>query len=150
MSPEYGAVIGYFAADELVIQHLIQTGRNKETIEHIKEYLIAVRLFRDYNNDTENTPIFTDVYELDLSSVLPCVSGPKRTLDKTIVSELKKEFKKCLTIKNVQNGYGLKPEDENKEVKINYENQDYILKHGSVLIAAINSCTNNSNPSAML
>jgi aconitate hydratase len=105
MCPEYGAIVGYFAADEMLIQHLINTGRKKETVEYIREYLKAVKLIRDYNyesanNDDNDRKMFTEVYELDLSTVLPCVSGPKRPMDKTVVSDLKESFKECLTNKN--------------------------------------------------
>jgi len=102
MCPEYGAIIGYFAADDLLIQHLIKTGRKKEQVEFIKEYLKLVKLFRDYNNDENNNDekMFTEIYELDLSTVLPCVSGPKRPIDKTVVSDLKQSFRECLTNKN--------------------------------------------------
>jgi aconitate hydratase len=105
MCPEYGAIVGYFAADEMLIQHLINTGRKKETVEYIREYLKAVKLIRDYknesaNNDDSDRKMFTQIYELDLSTVLPCVSGPKRPMDKTVVSDLKESFKECLTNKN--------------------------------------------------
>jgi len=149
MCPEYGAIIGYFAVDELAIQHLIQTGRKKETIEYIREYLKAIKLFRDYSEGSVDEPKFSEVHVLDLSTVLPCVSGPKRPVDKTVFTDLKIEFKKCLTNKTGFTGFGLKS-DNNKEIKITHENQEYTLRHGSVLIVAINSCTNNSNHSAML
>ena len=99
MCPEYGAIIGYFAPDETLIQHLLQTGRKKETVNYIKEYLKSIKLFREYDDSSCN-PSFSEVHELDLSSVLPCVSGPKRPLDRTHVYELKNDFNKCLTGKN--------------------------------------------------
>jgi aconitate hydratase len=99
MCPEYGATIGYFPADQKAIQYLVQTGRNKNTIRYIEEYLKAVKLFRDYNDELKNEPVYSQVYEMDLSNVMPCVSGPKRPQDKIFVADLTKEFKLSLTNK---------------------------------------------------
>lgn len=149
MCPEYGATIGYFPADDKAIKYLVQTGRDKKQIRRIEEYLKLVKLYRNYEDESDN-PVFSEVYELDLSTVQPCVSGPKRPQDKIFVKDLCAEFKKSLTNKIGFNGFGLKEESADTKVKLTYENVDYTLGHGSVVIAAITSCTNTSNPSVML
>ena len=149
MCPEYGATIGFFPPDEKAIKYLRQTGRDDKRIKEIETYLQAVKLFRNYNEES-NDPIFSEIYELDLSTVAPCVSGPKRPQDKVFVKDLKNEFDQCLTNKISFNGFGLKPEMVDKQITFNYESVDYTLKHGSIVIAAITSCTNTSNPSVML
>ena len=149
MSPEYGAIIGYFPPDAKAMQYLIQTGREAKTVVCIEQYLKAIKLFRDYSQ-TEQLPVYSEIYELDLSSVLPCVSGPKRPQDKLFVTDLKSEFRLCLTNKVGTSGFGLSEEVVNKKVKITYNDVEYTLGHGSIVIAAITSCTNTSNPSVML
>ena len=78
------------------------------------------------------------------------MSGPKRPHDKVNLSQMQKDFKSCLSAKSGFKGFGLKPEQINKSVNINYHGKDYQLNHGSVVIAAITSCTNTSNPDSML
>lgn len=98
MCPEYGATIGYFAADEKAMQYLIQTGRSQKQVTIIREYLKAVNLFRDYSN-IENDPAFSEIVDLDLATIMSCVSGPKRPQDKVCVNVLKTEFRNGLTNK---------------------------------------------------
>lgn len=88
--------------------------------------------------------------ELDMSSVEPCLSGPKRPHDRVPLSEMKSDWNKCLTNKVGFKGFGLKPEHVDKECTFNYEGKDYKMSHGSVVIAAITSCTNTSNPDVMI
>jgi aconitate hydratase len=149
MCPEYGATIGYFAADYKAIEYLLQTGRDPKKVKIIETYLKTVNLYQDYDN-ANTDPEFTQVVELDLSTVAPCVSGPKRPQDKIVVSELKKEFQNCLVNKIGFAGYGLKDGAEKKQATFTYEGHEYTLSHGSVVIASITSCTNTSNPSVML
>ena len=149
MCPEYGATIGYFPADSKAIEYLVQTGRDKKNIRIIEQYLRAAKLFRDYSNES-NDPVFSETYGLDLSTVQPCVSGPKRPQDKIFVAELKKEFLSSLSNKVGFSGFGLKPEVLDMRAKFVYEDVEYSIGHGSVVIAAITSCTNTSNPSVML
>ncbi len=90
------------------------------------------------------------IVELDLSTVVPCCSGPKRPHDRVSVSDMKTDFASCLTNKIGFKGFAL-PEDKlSTTVPLVFEGQEYTLKHGSVVIAAITSCTNTSNPSVML
>lgn len=149
MCPEYGATIGFFPIDEAGLKYLEQTGRPKETIEIIEEYLRRNQLFRDYDDPSQD-PIFSEIVELDLGQVAPCCSGPKRPHDKVSLTSMKEDFLECLSSPSGFKGYGLTGEKLNSSVAICYEGQNYLLKHGSVVIAAITSCTNTSNPSVML
>nr|XP_020450657.1 cytoplasmic aconitate hydratase [Monopterus albus] len=149
MCPEYGATAAFFPVDDISIQYLEQTGREAEKLAYIKKYLKAVAMFRDYT-DVSQDPNFTQVVELDLSSVVPCCSGPKRPHDKIPVSDMKKDFETCLGAKQGFKGFQVAPEHHSTTVPFQFNGKDYILNHGSVVIAAITSCTNTSNPSVML
>jgi len=88
--------------------------------------------------------------ELDLKKVEPCLSGPKRPHDRVTLKDMKNDWNNCLTNKIGFKGFGLKPENIKKEAKFNFQGKDYVLKHGSVIISAITSCTNTSNPDVMI
>eukprot|EP00026_Physarum_polycephalum_P002473 Phypoly_transcript_02480.p1 GENE.Phypoly_transcript_02480~~Phypoly_transcript_02480.p1 ORF type:complete len:925 (+),score=199.94 Phypoly_transcript_02480:376-2775(+) len=149
MAPEYGATMGFFPVDNETLTYLRQTGRSDEKLKLIENYLRASGLFCDYTK--ENASIkFTDTLELDLATVVPCLSGPKRPQDRVVLTGLKAEFAQSLTAKVGFKGYGLKPEVVAKQVEITYEGKTYHIGHGSVAIAAITSCTNTSNPSVIL
>jgi len=146
MSPEYGATMGYFPMDGKTLDFLRVSGRSEERIQYIEAYLRANGLFRDYNGAD---PVFSGaVLELDLSSVVPCVAGPKRPQDRISVSDLKSEFKAGLTGPVNFKGFGIGNPDAVSEFE--YKDSQYKLTHGSVVIAAITSCTNTSNPDVML
>ncbi|XP_012716926.2 cytoplasmic aconitate hydratase [Fundulus heteroclitus] len=149
MCPEYGATAAFFPVDDVSINYLEQTGREPETLAYITKYLKAAAMFRDYNNVAQD-PDFTQVVELDLSTVLPCCSGPKRPQDKIPVSEMKTDFEACLGAKQGFKGFQVAPERHNSVVPFQFNGKEYTLSHGSVVIAAITSCTNTSNPSVML
>ncbi|XP_066460464.1 cytoplasmic aconitate hydratase isoform X2 [Eleutherodactylus coqui] len=149
MCPEYGATAAFFPVDLVSIQYLQQTGREDEKVKYIQSYLEATGLFRDFSN-TEQDPDFTQVVELDLSAVVPCCSGPKRPQDKVSVSDMKTDFESCLGAKQGFKGFHIPQEHHKDTVKFCYNDADYELTHGSVVIAAITSCTNTSNPSVML
>ncbi|KAM4808981.1 cytoplasmic aconitate hydratase isoform 1-T1 [Rhinophrynus dorsalis] len=149
MCPEYGATAAFFPVDSVSVQYLLQTGREEEKVKYIQKYLEAVGLFRDFNN-TDQDPDFTQVVELDLGTVVPCCSGPKRPQDKVAVSEMKVDFENCLGAKQGFKGFQIPQGHHNDQVKFSYNDCDYELSHGSVVIAAITSCTNTSNPSVML
>ncbi|XP_059473921.1 cytoplasmic aconitate hydratase-like isoform X2 [Neocloeon triangulifer] len=149
MCPEYGATVGYFPVDNATLAYLRQTNRDELKIEAIEAYLRASKMMRDYS-DAKQNPKFTQVVELDLATVVPSVSGPKRPHDRVSVSDMKQDFLQCLTNKVGFKGFGLNSNSLDSVGSFEYEGKNYSLKHGSVVIAAITSCTNTSNPSVML
>ncbi|XP_077106152.1 cytoplasmic aconitate hydratase isoform X1 [Ranitomeya variabilis] len=149
MCPEYGATAAFFPVDLVSVQYLQQTGREEDKVKYIQMYLEAVGLFRDFSN-TDQDPDFTQVVELDLSTVVPCCSGPKRPQDKVAVSDMKTDFESCLGAKQGFKGFHIPQGHHNDCMKFAYNDADYELTHGCVVIAAITSCTNTSNPSVML
>ncbi|KAK6179534.1 hypothetical protein SNE40_011866 [Patella caerulea] len=149
MCPEYGATVGFFPVDESSLSYLKQTGRETEQLNIIENYLKTNKMFRNYS-DSDEDPVFTKVIELDLGSVVPCCSGPKRPHDKVPVTEMKSDFQTCLNNKVSFKGFAIPADKQETKVPIVYDNQEHILTHGSVVIAAITSCTNTSNPSVML
>ncbi|XP_039762645.1 cytoplasmic aconitate hydratase-like [Pararge aegeria] len=150
MCPEFGATVAHFPVDERSLQYLSQTNRSAEKIKIIEEYLRATKQFRDYSNQSQD-PIFSEVVELDLSTVVTSVSGPKRPQDRVSVSVMKKDFSECLTNKVGFKGYGLSQAQLSASGSFSFsDGKTYSITHGSVIIAAITSCTNTSNPSVML
>ncbi|KAM5186228.1 cytoplasmic aconitate hydratase [Callospermophilus lateralis] len=149
MCPEYGATAAFFPVDEISIKYLVQTGRDENKVKHIKKYLQAVGMFRDFS-DCSQDPAFTQVVELDLKTVVPCCSGPKRPQDKVAVSDMKNDFETCLGAKQGFKGFQVAADHHNDQKTFIYNNSEFTLAHGSVVIAAITSCTNTSNPSVML
>jgi aconitate hydratase len=151
MSPEYGATMGFFSVDEKTIEYLTQTGRNVDHIKLVESYLKENHLFRDYANEKEGDIVYSgDVLNFDLSSLVPTCAGPKRPQDRVPVKNLKEDFIKALPTKLGFKGFGVSEENVNKKVEFNFNNEKYELEHGSVVIAAITSCTNTSNPEVMI
>uniref|UniRef100_A0A8C9ZFT4 Cytoplasmic aconitate hydratase n=1 Tax=Sander lucioperca TaxID=283035 RepID=A0A8C9ZFT4_SANLU len=149
MCPEYGATAAFFPVDNVSIQYLKQTGGCHAQLAYITKYLKAVAMFRDYN-DVSQDPDYTRVVELDLSTVVPCCSGPKRPQDRIAVSDMKTDFETCLGAKVGFKGFQVALERHSTGVPFQFDGKEYTLSHGSVVIAAITSCTNTSNPSVML
>ena len=147
MAPEYGATIGFFPVDEETLRYMRLTGRPEEVVQRTEAYMRAQGLFREPN--TPN-PEFTDTLELDLASVEPSLAGPKRPQDRVPMAELKETFKKALTAPVKERGFELKPEAVEKEATFGTNGGSMQMKHGAVVIAAITSCTNTSNPSVMV
>lgn len=151
MCPEYGATVAFFPVDDKTIQYLRQTGRDSQLIAYVEKYLRKVKMFRNDFNDSSEDPEFSQVFELDLASVCPSVSGPKRPHDRVPFSDFKSDFLSCLESPVGFKGFGLSSDKlAQTPVKFDYEGQQFALEHGSVVIAAITSCTNTSNPSVML
>ena len=142
MGPEYGATMGFFPTDEKTIEFLRQTGRSEEEVAFVEAYTKEQKLFRSQDAPT---PQYTKVVTLDLSTVEPCLAGPKRPQDKVLLSDMQATFKAALTAPVTERGFGL---DEADAVRI--ESNETQLGHGCVTIAAITSCTNTSSPSVML
>ena len=116
----------------------------------VKEYLTRQNLFRRYDGSQVDPDFSGALMELDLSTVEPCLSGPKRPHDRVPMSQMKSDWESCLTSKPGFKGFGIKPEAVEQKAPFTYEGKDYELKHGSVIIAAITSCTNTSNPDVMM
>ena len=151
MAPEYGATMGYFPVDAESVNYLKATGRTKEQVEAFESYFKAQKLF-GMPTKADGIVYSTDL-ELDLADVQPSVAGPKRPQDRIALPELKSKFLTALDKAVNENGFGKKgAEDAHAVVTLNGSKPaaDVDIKHGSVLIAAITSCTNTSNPSVML
>ncbi|KAG7306805.1 hypothetical protein JYU34_008248, partial [Plutella xylostella] len=150
MCLEFGATVAFFPIDETSLQYLVQTNRSAEKIALIEKYLRLTKQFRNYDDELED-PVFSQVVELDLSTVVTSVSGPKRPQDRVSVVDMKQDFESCLTNKVGFKGYGLTPAQLSASGSFSFsDGREYTLGHGSVVIAAITSCTNTSNPSVML
>ncbi|XP_057978557.1 putative aconitate hydratase, cytoplasmic isoform X2 [Malania oleifera] len=149
MSPEYGATMGFFPVDHVTLQYLKLTGRSDETVAMIEGYLRANKMFVDYN-EPQQERVYTSYLQLDLADVEPCVSGPKRPHDRVLLKDMKADWHSCLNNKVGFKGFAVPKEEQNKLVKFSFHGQPAELKHGSVVIAAITSCTNTSNPTVML
>jgi len=148
MSPENGATATFFPVDEETLKYLKLTGRSEEQIKLVEAYCKANGMF--YTPDKED-PRFTKVIELNLSDVQPALSGPKRPQDLIYLSDMKSEFRKALTNESGVHGFGFGEDEINKTSTINYKDgKSEELKTGDVVIAAITSCTNTSNPSVMI
>lgn len=148
MAPEYGATCGFFPVDEEALNYLRLTGRSEEQIAVVEAYCKANSLF--YTPDSED-PIFTDVVEINLSEIEPNLSGPKRPQDLIPLSQMKTEWNKALKAPAGSSGFGLSDEEIAKQVTVTHPNgETSTFGTGSVMIAAITSCTNTSNPFVML
>ena len=134
MAPEYGATCGFFPIDEETIKYLQFSGRDKHTISLVKSYAKEQGLWAD--NDIE----FSDILELDMSQVVPSIAGPKRPQDKVLLTESAKSFSKSFKENTKRTS--------SKEELVT--GKDFKLKDGDVVIAAITSCTNTSNPSVLI
>ena len=134
MAPEYGATCGFFPVDEETLKYLKFSGRDKHTISLVEHYSKDQGLWADDNI------IFSDTLNLDLSKVVPSISGPKRPQDKVLLTEAAKSFSKALE----ENANRKNPKEES------ISGTDFKLKDGSIVIAAITSCTNTSNPNVLI
>jgi aconitate hydratase len=147
MAPEYGATIGFFPVDAETLRYLKLTGRSDEVIERTEAYCRAQGLFHDLSMPE---PEYTDTLELELGSVVPSVAGPKRPQDRVAMSELKETFEKALTAPIKDRGFELNSDALGAEAIFGTNGGSLKMKHGAVVIAAITSCTNTSNPSVMV
>ena len=138
MAPEYGATCGFFPVSQATIDYLAKSGRAKDRVALVEAYAKAQGLWLD----PENEPVFTDTLELDLSTVEPSLAGPKRPQDRVALSNVSAEFAAALS-----GDFG-KAGKEDERVQV--EGSDFTVGHGDVVIAAITSCTNTSNPSVLI
>jgi aconitate hydratase len=165
MAPEYGATAGFFPVDAETLKYLLETGRKKEDVELVEKYTKEQGLF---HTDESPQPFFSEVLELDMSIVEPSISGPKRPQDRIPLDKMKESFQKAMeeTFRREKTeveadheyhrwlGEGGSFSDEHKrtdqmQVEEKYE-MKVPIKSGSIVIAAITSCTNTSNPSVMI
>ncbi|KAG4386584.1 hypothetical protein GLYMA_11G080600v4 [Glycine max] len=149
MSPEYGATMGFFPVDHVTLQYLRLTGRSDETVSMIESYLRANKMFVDYS-EPQVERVYSSYLELNLEDVEPCVSGPKRPHDRVPLREMKVDWHACLNNKVGFKGFAVPKESQNKVAEFTFQGTPAHLRHGDVVIAAITSCTNTSNPSVML
>jgi len=147
MAPEYGATMGFFPVDVETLRYMKMTGRKAEVIERTEAYCRAQSLFRETSTPDAN---YSDLLELDLGSVVPSLAGPKRPQDRVALTEMKTVFKKTLTAPVKERGYELGAEALKRTGKVGTNGDSYEIGHGAVVIAAITSCTNTSNPSVMV
>jgi aconitate hydratase len=147
MAPEYGATCGFFPVDDETLRYLRRTGRTAGEVTLVERYCKEQGLFRTANTPE---PLFSDTLELDLASVEPSLAGPKRPHDRVALSQMKDAFRKALTAPVKERGFGLAAEDLSRTAPVEFRGDKADLKHGAVVIAAITSCTNTSNPSVML
>ena len=147
MAPEYGATIGYFPVDEETLRYMRLTGRSEEVIARTEAYMRVQGLFRDASTPD---PEFSDILELDLGAVVPSLAGPKRPQDRVSLSEMKSTFQSALTAPVKERGYELSSEALTREAVFGTNGGTQKMRHGAVVIAAITSCTNTSNPSVLL
>ena len=145
MAPEYGATMGFFPVDAETLKYLKLSGRSEHQVKLVEAYTRAQGLFR--SDDTPD-PVFTDTLELDLSTVVPSLAGPKRPQDRIPLTQVKANYGESYRAEQDRlsaGGVATLP-----SVKVEHRGETFELKDGAVVIAAITSCTNTSNPSVML
>ena len=138
MAPEYGATCGFFPVDQITIDYLRLTGRDEERIALVEAYSKAQGMWRDSDSPD---PVFTATLELDLSQVRPSVAGPKRPQDRVTLGDIGANFDLLLETAGCQ---------AQADSAVPVAGEDFQLKHGAVVIAAITSCTNTSNPNVLM
>jgi aconitate hydratase len=144
MAPEYGATMGFFPVDDKTLEYFKGTGRTVEEIEAFAAYFKAQGMFGvPKAGDID----YSQTLELDLSTVMPSIAGPKRPQDRINLDQVKSTFTSLFTKPVAENGFARKPEDLNKSYKTS---DGTAIRNGDVLIAAITSCTNTSNPGVLL
>ncbi len=147
MAPEYGATMGFFPVDGEALSYLRRTGRDEGLVNLVEAYCKEQGLFR--SDDTDD-PEFNDTLDLDLSTVEPSVAGPLRPQDRILLRELKPTFNRVLTAPLGPQGFALDVNQLEASGNVRANGDSATIKHGSVVIAAITSCTNTSNPSVMV
>jgi aconitate hydratase len=164
MAPEYGATMGFFPVDQRTLEYLRFTGRHESLVRLVEAYCKENALFR---TDETPDPEYSDTLELDLSTIEPSLAGPKRPHDRVPLREMQASFRKALYTPIREGGFGLQPHEPSRwddespvedtpaergevGVPVVLDGEETFLKHGDVVIAAITSCTNTSNPAVMV
>ena len=147
MAPEYGATMGFFPIDDETLTYLRLTGRPAEQVTLVERYMKEQGMFR---TDTAPIPEFTKRLSLDLATVVPSLAGPKRPQDRVPLAAVKKTFAESLTAPTAKRGFALEGPALTRTGTMHDNGHSATLHHGAVVIAAITSCTNTSNPSVMV
>ena len=147
MSPEYGATMGFFPIDSETLGFMRATGRPADLIDLVERYTKEQRLFR---TDESPIPDYSALVELDLATVEPSLAGPARPQDRIRLADMKSSFHSTLTRPIADGGFGLSDDDARRKVTLGSNGDQTEMEHGAVVIGAITSCTNTSNPSVML
>ena len=146
MAPEYGATVGFFPVDEETLAYLLFTGRDQELVDLVRAYCTEQGIFLAVDSPE---PFFSDTLELDLTSVESCLAGPRRPHDRVLLTRSKESFLSELEVeRKTLSGSG--EAGTNGSISVEYNGETFKLQHGSVVISAITSCTNTSNPSVMI
>ncbi len=147
MAPEYGATMGFFPVDQETLSYMERTGRDQKLVNAVEAYCKEQGVFR-----TESTPDpeFNDSLELDLSTVEPSMAGPLRPQDRILLRDMKKAFHKVLSAPQGPQGFALADSHLDRKALVKDNGKSVEIGHGAVVIAAITSCTNTSNPSVMV
>ena len=146
MAPEYGATCGYFPIDDETLNYMRLTNRDEEHIQVTEAYTKANHLFYDPSKEAK----YTKVVEIDLSTIKPSISGPKRPQDLILLSDAKQEFQDAVVREAGVRGFGLDKKELEKTAKVDFEDHSETIQTGHVAIAAITSCTNTSNPYVLM
>ncbi|MBL0058185.1 MAG: aconitate hydratase AcnA [Elusimicrobia bacterium] len=147
MAPEYGATAGFFPVDQETLAYLRLTGRTEEQVQLVELYCKTQGLFR---TDQTPEPSYSDVLELDLGSIVPSIAGPKRPQDRVSLKDAKTSFLKALAAPVKERGFELPAAALGHKSTVDVGGNRAEIAHGSVVLAAITSCTNTSNPSVMI
>jgi aconitate hydratase len=147
MAPEYGATMGFFPVDDETLAYLRLTGRPAEQVTLVERYMKEQGMFR---TDAAPIPEFTKRLALDLSTVVPSLAGPKRPQDRVPLADVKRTFAESLTAPTAKRGFALEGAALTRTGTVRENGHADTIGHGAVVIAAITSCTNTSNPSVMV
>lgn len=148
MAPEYGATMGFFPIDEQTLAYLRLTGRSDAEVALVERYTKEQQLF--YSSQSTCDPVYTKVLKLDLSTIEPSLAGPKRPQDRVPLANVKQAFRQSLQAPVKERGFGLGVQDLARTATVAGNGRSATIGHGAVVIAAITSCTNTSNPDVML
>lgn len=147
MAPEYGATMGFFPIDDVTLQFLSRTGRSADEVDLVERYTKEQQLFVTPDSPT---PVFTKTLKLDVSTVESSLAGPKRPQDRLTLSQMKSAFQSSLVAPISERGFALSDQELKNRANVADNGKSTEIGHGAVVIAAITSCTNTSNPSVML
>ena len=147
MAPEYGATMGFFPVDDETLAYMKLTGRSAEQVELVERYTKEQGLF---HTATAAEPEFTKRLSLDLGSVVPSLAGPKRPQDRVPMVQVKQAFHEALTAPTASRGFALPEAELARHATVANNGHSAEIGHGAVVIAAITSCTNTSNPNVMV